>query len=88
MCLVAQLYLAFCNFCNSQTDVQLVEPMNNAADKYRREKILIFKRTIDKICEKPESELTSYPVFNQKSGLKIGMLTFLKKTRQTFNLIE
>ena len=80
MRLVARLYLAFCNLYNSQTDVQLVEPMNNAADIYRRETILILGRTIDKICEKPDSELTSHSVSNQKSGLKIGILNLLKKT--------
>ena len=80
MRLVARLYLAFCNLYNSQTDVQLVEPMNNAADIYRRETILILGRTIDKICEKPDSELSSHSVSNQKSGLKIGILNLLKKT--------
>lgn len=49
MRLVARLYLAFRNLYNSQTDVQLVESMNNAADIYRRETILILGRTIDKI---------------------------------------
>ena len=78
--LVAQLYLAFCNLYNSQTDVQLVETMNNAAAIYRREKILILGRTIDQISEKPDSELTSHSVSNQKSGLKIGILNLLKKT--------
>lgn len=77
---VARLYLAFHNLYNSQTDVQLVEPMNNAADIYRSETILILGRTIDKICEKPDSELTSYLVSNQKSGLQIGILNLLKKT--------
>ena len=80
MRLVAQLYLAFRKLYNSQTDVQLVEPMNNAADIYRRETILILGKTIDKICEKPDSELTSYSVSNQKIGLKIGILNLLKKT--------
>ena len=80
MRLVARLYLAFCDLYNSQTDVQFVEPMNNAADIYRRETILILGRTIDKICEKPDSELTSHSVSNQKSGLKIGILNLLKKT--------
>ena len=80
MRLVARLYLDFCNLYNSQTDVQLVEPMNNAADIYRRETILILGRTIDNICEKPDSELTSHSVSNQKSGLKIGILNLLKKT--------
>ena len=82
MRLIARIYLSFRVLYDEQTDIKLSDPLGNAADLYRRETMLILGRTIDTLCEKPDSDLGPMSISGQKSGLKISILNLLKLTGQ------
>nr|XP_047142840.1 uncharacterized protein LOC124817088 [Hydra vulgaris] len=72
MRLLARIYLLFKLYYKQQTSVKLVLEMNNAADMFRRETMDILSKSINKLCENPDTELKEFSISGQKSGLKIS----------------
>ena len=83
MHLTARVLIAFKNVYDNQTEVKIEHKLENAADIFRRETIIILGEAINEICEKPETVDTEVADSNesltgQKSGLKISILNLLK----------
>ncbi|XP_065682293.1 uncharacterized protein LOC136095516 [Hydra vulgaris] len=78
MHLLARIYLLFKLYYKQQTSVKLVLEMNNAADMFRRETMDILSKSINKLCENPDTELKEFSISGQKSGLKISILNIIK----------
>ena len=83
MRLTARVLIGFKNVYDNQTAVKLDHKLENAADIFRRETIIILGEAINEICEKPETVDTEVADLNesltgQKSGLKISILNLLK----------
>ena len=83
MRLTARVLIAFKNVYDNQTEVKIEHKLENAADIFRRETIIILGEAINEVCEKPETVDTEVADSNesltdQKSGLKISILNLLK----------
>ena len=78
MRIMARLYLNFIKKYNDQSNVILNNMHSNAADMYRRETITILGQAVEDICEKEEHTEDGVSLSDQKSGLKVSILNFLK----------
>jgi len=79
MRLLSRLYLTFREVYSNQTDVRILNPLNNASDMFRREVITLLGTTINKLCETDNiQEGCDASITSQKSGLKVNILNLLK----------
>ena len=77
---MATIYMKFLKVYSEQNEVKLTEILNNAADMYRKETVLILGRAIDEHCEKEDEGNGCTSVTKQKSGAKVGLLNLFKNT--------
>ena len=80
MRLTARIYLCFREIYSKQSEVQLIEPLNNSGDMYSREAIIILGRAVNSISEKSSDDMNQTSISGQKSGLKVSILNLLKLT--------
>ena len=80
MRLVANVYLCFREIYSNQTEVKLIDQLDNAADIYRRETIEILCYAVHTLTEKSSEDVYHVSVTGQESGLKVSILNLLKRT--------
>ena len=86
MPLTARVLIAFKNVYGNQTEVKLEHKLENAADIFRRETIIVLLEARNKTCKELEIVNTEVADSNetltgQKSGLKISILKLLKHSK-------